>query len=164
MYSFNLQYTIMRTQELSQKKVTQDIFISLQKILRCLDFGKGLRGKVPSLTVTQMKVLSFFSESSVIHISKISPILGMSVQSVNNVIQRLEVAGYVKRKPNEKNKRFSDILLTPMGKKLLVAFRNSQVNSLEYILEKLSLEEKKELTALFKNAAEILEKGRTFKK
>jgi len=150
----------MGAQKLSQKKSIQDIFISLQKILRCLEFGKGLREKVPSLTVTQMRVLSFFSESTVIHISEISPILGMSVQSVNNVIQRLGVAGYVKRKPNEKNKRFSDIVLTPIGKKLLVAFRDSQVESLNRILEKVRPEGKKELTTLLKNAAEILEKGR----
>jgi len=150
----------MGAQKSSQKKAIQDIFISLQKILRCLEFGKGLREKVPSLTVTQMRVLSFFSESAVIHISKISPILGMSVQSVNNLIQRLEVAGYVKRKPNENNKRFSDIVLTTMGKKLLVAFRESQVESLERILEKVRPEGKQELTALLKNAAEILEKGR----
>ena len=68
------------------KKGNLGYFHKLAKILRCLEFGRGLREKVPSLTVTQMKVLSFFSESTVIHISKISPILGMSVQSVNNLI------------------------------------------------------------------------------
>ena len=150
----------MDNKKYSNKKATKDIFINLQKILRCLDFGKGIRGKVPSLTITQMRVLSFFNEKDVIHISEISPLLGMSIQSVNNVIHRLEVAGYVKRSPNKKNKRFSDVTLTVEGKKLSFAFRASQLKSLGRILEGIKSEEEIDLIESLKNAAMILEKGR----
>ncbi len=142
----------------SNPSVTQDVFLSLQKILRCLDLGKGLRGKVPSLTITQMRVLSFFNDNTIIHISEISPVLGMSLQSVNNVVHRLEAAGYITRTPNRQNKRFSDIVLTPLGKKLLRAFQNSQFDSLGQILEPLAPAERRALSCSLKNAAAILER------
>ncbi len=142
----------------SNQQISQEIFVSLQKIIRRLDFGKGLRGKAPTLTVTQMRVLSFFNECDVIHISEISPVIGMSIQSVNNVVKRLEESGYVQRSPNKQNKRFSDITLTENGKKLFHAFRAEQVDLLKHILDDLNSKEKRALSAALGQAAGILGK------
>jgi DNA-binding MarR family transcriptional regulator len=80
----------------------------------------------------------------------------MSVPSVNNIVSRLETAGYVKRKKNKENRRFTDISLTEKGKKSIRAFRNDSVKELSELLDKLDKKEVRELNATLKRAAEIL--------
>jgi DNA-binding MarR family transcriptional regulator len=108
-----------------------------------------------------MRVLSFFNEKDVVYISEISRILGMSMQSANNIITRLEVMGLVERSRNKKDKRLSDIRLTPKGRKGLAAFRDSQLETLTFILNQLEPAERKVLNATIQNAAIILEKAST---
>lgn len=63
--------------------------LNFQKIFRRLDFGRSLEGKAPFLTVTLMRVLSFFNEKDVICISEINHVFGMSMQRVTNLVSRL---------------------------------------------------------------------------
>ena len=63
---------------------------NLQKILRCLEFGTNVKTR-PVLTITQMRILSFFNDRDIIHVSDISRRADMSIQSVNNLISRLEI-------------------------------------------------------------------------
>ena len=143
----------------NKENLSHELYLNLQRILRSLDFGRSLKGKKPSLTGTQMRVLSFFNEKDVVYISEISRILGMSIQSVNNIIARLEVMGLVERSRNKKDKRLSDIRLTPRGKKGLYAFRDAQLETLTLILSHLKPAEKKNLHTALQNAAKILAKG-----
>ena len=144
---------------MNKQKVSNQLYLNLQKILRCMDLGRGLKGKKPTLTGTQMRVLSFFNESDVVYISEISRILGMSIQSVNNVIARLEGMGLVERSRNKNDKRVSDIRLTPKGKKGLSSFRGEQVETLNCIINQLKPSERKALNETIESAAAILEKA-----
>ncbi|MCP4716192.1 MAG: MarR family transcriptional regulator [Deltaproteobacteria bacterium] len=110
------------------------------------------------ITLTQMRILSLFTEQDIIHISEASRRLGMTIQSVNNIIRRLEDAGYVSRTPNKDNKRFSDISLTAKGKKRFTAFRSSQVNTLSPVLDRLTQKEQTRLFTALQDAASILDK------
>ncbi len=141
-----------------QEKLSYELYLNFQKIFRCLNFGRNLRGKPPSITGTQMRVLSFFNESNVVYISEISRVLGMSIQSVNNIIARLEAVGLVERSRNKHDKRLSDIRLTARGINGLKAFRDGQLESLKDILNKLEPEQRKALNSSIKNATLILEK------
>ena len=145
----------------NKERLSHQLYLNLQRILRSLDFGRSLKGKKLTLTVTQMRVLSFFNEKDVVYISEISRILGMSIQSVNNIIARLEVMGLVQRSQNKKDKRLSDIRLTPKGKKGLSAFRDGQLETLRFILNQLEPAERKVLNATIENAAMLLEKAGT---
>ena len=49
-------------------ELPSELYLNLQKILRCLNFGKGLN-KTPSITGTQMRILSLFNEKEIVHIS-----------------------------------------------------------------------------------------------
>jgi len=99
------------------------LYLALQKVLRTLDFSKSMQSGTPSITVSQMRVLSFFNEHEVVHISELSRALGLSIQNVNNIVRRLEDADYVRRTPNRQNRRFSDILLTDHGRARFLSFR-----------------------------------------
>ena len=147
-----------------KKKIVSDgiateLVISFQKMFRCLDFGRSLKGKAPSLTVTQMRVLSFFNEKDVVYISEVSRSLGMSIQSVNNLISRLEVLGYVERSKNAEDKRLSDIRLTEKGSAGFEMFRSEQLEIVAGIVNQLEPAEQKMLVATVANAALVLEKA-----
>ena len=137
----------------------QKISQSLQKILRTIDFGRILKDKKTSITLAQMRVLSFFSEKEILHISEVSKALNMSIASVNNMVARLEKAGYVERSKNRENKRFSDICLTPKGKQGIASFGASHYQLFNPIFQKLDKEELEELNRLLFRVAQIIEKA-----
>jgi DNA-binding MarR family transcriptional regulator len=139
-------------------ELSAELYLNFQKILRSLNFGRGLN-KAPSITGTQMRILSLFNEKEIVHISEISRVLGMSIQSANNIVRRLETLGYVTISKNEKDKRLSDIRLSDYGMEGLEAFRNGQLQSISHIIDSLSKAEKELLNAAVKNAAIILEKA-----
>ena len=139
-------------------ELSSELYLNFQKILRCLNFGRGLK-KAPSITGTQMRILSLFNEKDVVHISEISRVLGMSIQSANNIVRRLKTMGYVTISKNEKDKRISDIKLTPYGMEGFDAFRDSQMKTLNTIIDLIDLSERELLRAAVNNAALILAKG-----
>ena len=139
-------------------ELPSELYLNFQKILRCLNFGRDLN-KAPSITGTQMRILSLFNENDIVHISEISRVLGMSIQSANNIVRRLETMGYVTISKNEKDKRLSDIRLSDYGLEGLEAFRNGQLQSISHVIDSLSKAEKELLNAAVKNAAIILEKA-----
>jgi len=146
-------------QETRSENLSHCLYLNFQKIFRCLNFGRSMQGKNPPITGQQMRILSFFNESNVVHISEMSRILGMSLQSVNNLVRRLEATGYVQKSTNENDKRFSDIMLTAKGKKQIAVTRDDQVEILKTILDKMDPAETKLLDAVIENAAIILEKA-----
>lgn len=143
---------------MADNKLPSELYLNFQKILRCLNFGRGLK-KAPSITGTQMRILSLFNEKNIVHISEISRVLGMSIQSANNIVRRLEAMGYVTISKNEKDKRLSDIKLSDYGIDGLAVFRNGQLQTISNIIDSLSKAEKELLNAAVKNAAIILEKA-----
>ena len=131
---------------------------NLQKILQCLELGAMLKTR-PVLTITQMRVLSFFSDRDVIHISDISRRLDMSIQSVNNLISRLEATGYVQRRPNPVDRRLADIRLTETGRASIDSFHDFHIQQLQALLRGVSPRDRRQLTAALDEAARILEKA-----
>lgn len=149
----------MKTNGALVDKTTRQLQLNFQKMFRCLDFGRSLQGKAPLLTVTQMRVLSFFNEKDVVYISEVSRRLGMSIQSVNNLVSRLEVLGYVERSKNADDKRLSDIRLTKQGRQGFDAFRSEQLEMLAGIVSHLAPAEQKMLVSTVEKAALMLEKA-----
>ncbi|MEI6127676.1 MAG: MarR family transcriptional regulator [Pseudomonadota bacterium] len=147
----------MKTTQKLPEESSQRMYLNLQKIFRSLSFGKSLKGQAPSLTGTQMRILTFFNEKDVVYISEISRTLGMSVQSVNNLVARLEAMDYVERSKNIRDKRLSDIRLTSKGREGFDAFRAEQLETLSDILSALKPAERKVLSTTIEGAARILE-------
>lgn len=151
--------TAMKQKKAPEDKNLKHLYVNFQKIFRCLNVGRSMQDRALPITLTQMRVLSFFSESDVVYISEVSRALGMSIQSVNNLVRRLELMGYVERTKNDKDKRLSDIRLTAKGRERFEVFRNDQFEILTGILNQLEPMEKKILAATIENAALMLEKA-----
>lgn len=139
--------------------LTNKLFIDFQKLFRCMDFGRGMKGRTPVLTVRQMQVLSFFNESDVVHISEVSRKLNMSMQSVNNLVKRLEVMGYVERTQNKQDKRLSDIRFTNKGLAGFNMFRAEQLGFLTLLLRQLDGAERKAVLEAVECAASLFQKA-----
>lgn len=146
-----------------QKPLPKDmivaLFVNFQKLFRCMDFGRSLRGRTPVLTMQQMRLLSFFNESDTVHISDVSRRLNMSMQSVNNMVKRLEVMDYVARSQNAQDKRLSDIRFTKKGRKGFELFRNEQIGILSLLLEQLDASERKTVLESIERAAALFQKA-----
>ncbi|MBN2106849.1 MAG: winged helix DNA-binding protein [Deltaproteobacteria bacterium] len=139
--------------------LTNKLFIDFQKLFRCMDFGRSLHGRNPVLTFRQMQVLSFFNESDTVHISEVSRKLNMSIQSVNNLVKRLEVMGYVERTQNEHDKRLSDIRFTAKGLAGFNMFRAEQLGFLSLLLQQLDAAERKAALEAVECAASLFQKA-----
>ena len=147
-------------QEIKDEQMpSTEIYLKFQKILRYLNLGKGLKRGTPGITGTQMRVLSLFNEKEIISISEISRAFDMSIQSANNIVRRLESIGYVEISKNEKDKRISDVKLTPYGMERFDAFRDSQMKTLNNIISSIDPSERELLGASVNNVALILARG-----
>jgi DNA-binding MarR family transcriptional regulator len=149
----------MQKEEKERMGIPATLFANLQRVFRCLSFGRSLKTKSPTLSVAQMRILSFFNEQDVVCISEISRALDMSLQSVNNLIHRLETMGHVERSKNSNDKRVSDIRLTDKGRIGFKAFRDEQLEVISEILSGIEPDEQRLLAATLETAAIILEKA-----
>ncbi len=148
----------MKTTLLDRNNSSQTLALNLQKILRFLDYGTHVKTQ-PVLTITQMRVLSFFNDRDIVHVSDISRRADMSIQSVNNLVSRLEAGGYVQRSPNARDRRLSDITLTDTGRASIDLFQRFHVQHLQSLLQGLSSTDWQHLTDALTDAARILEKA-----
>ena len=135
------------------------LFVEFQKLFRCMDFGRGMRGKAPTLTMRQMQVLSFFNEAETLHISDVSRRLNMSIQSVNNLVARLVAMGYVERTKNGVDKRLSDVRFTKKGRDGFDMFRSVQIRFLSLLLEQLDSGEQDDVRRAVGRAASLFQKA-----
>lgn len=135
------------------------IYINLQKIFRCLNIGRVFQGKSLPITITQMRALSLFNEAEVVNISDISRSLGMSLQSATNLVRRLELAGYLERSKNKKDKRVSEARLTAKGKQRLNFFQKGELGTIQNLLDGLDPFEGKVLNEALTNASLLFEKA-----
>mgnify|MGYP001389618407 CR=1 FL=1 len=140
-------------------RLSCQVYINLQKIFRCLNMGRGLQGKRLPITMTQMRAISLFNERDRISISDISRSLGMSLQSATNLVCRLEQLDYLERTKNEMDKRVSDIRLTAKGKKRQEMFRNSEIETVKLLLERLNTVEGRVLNETLHGVALLFEKA-----
>ena len=135
------------------------VYLNLQKIFRCLNIGRGFQGNRLPITIMQMRALSLFNEQEAVSITDISRSLRMSLQSATNLVCRLEQLGYLERSKNEKDKRVSDVRLTEKGTKRLNAFRTSEVENVNLLLERLNPVEIKVLNETLNGVALLFEKA-----
>ena len=121
----------------------------------------GLPGEKSPYHITQMRALSLFNEAEVVNITDISRALGMSLQSATNLVRRLELAGYLERSKNKKDKRVSEVRLTAKGKQRLNFFRKGELGTIQRLLDGLDPFEGKVLNEALTNASLLFEKAIT---
>lgn len=80
--------------------------------------------------------------------------LGIQPGSASEVVSKLEAAGYIRRTPEERDRRTARIELTEAGKKLAGEAKQQRVRRHEEMFSCLAEEEKEELLALLETVRE----------
>ena len=135
------------------------IYLNLQKIFRSLNIGQAFQGRSLPISLTQMRALSLFNEQELVNISDISRSLRMSIQSATNLVNRLQLAGYVEKSKNKDDKRISQVRLTRKGKQRLSFFRTGELQTIQHLLNQLDPFEGKVLNEALTNASLLLQKA-----
>lgn len=100
---------------------SEDILISLRKIIRALNLESKRIEKEFGISIPQLLCLNFLSRSSSFqaNVKELSRALNLNPSTITGIIKRLEKKGYLARLPKKLDKRVSYITLTESGAQLL---------------------------------------------
>lgn len=99
--------------------LTDDVLVSLRRIIRANDLHSRKLGKETGLTIPQLVIMRAIGEADEPSVSEISRQVSLSQATVTNILNRLESQGLVRRHRSEQDKRRVQLQLTPQGRKLL---------------------------------------------
>lgn len=101
------------------KDLTDDVLVSLRRIIRANDLHSRKLGKETGLTIPQLVILRAIEEANAPSVSEISHQVSLSQATVTSILNRLEAHGLVRRLRSEQDKRRVHLQLTPEGCRLL---------------------------------------------
>jgi DNA-binding MarR family transcriptional regulator len=100
-----------------------------------------------------------FNEKKIISISEIIRDFDMLIQSTNIIVRRLESIGHVEIVKNKKDKSISDIKITSYGWERFDTFCDSQMKTLNRVINQIDSSERELPGATVHNVALILAWG-----
>jgi DNA-binding MarR family transcriptional regulator len=90
------------------------------------------------ITMAQTKVLHVVAAAGEVHMSELVHVLGVSVSTVSELVDRLVEHGYVARRDDPADRRQVVVSLTPDGAALVDRFRDLSGAQIRALLERLS--------------------------
>ncbi len=141
-----------RSVQIDRAKLTEEIIQLEQQISRTMMQDTPDTWMDLSLTVGQLKSLSFIDFHRSTNLRKLATALGVTPPSATRIIDNMVKQGLVSRAENPENRRMLLLKTTDKGKAALAKLRQSGVSRLAGILARLSLEE---LSALAQGLAAV---------
>lgn len=99
--------------------LTDDVLVSLRRIIRANDLHSRRLGKETGLTTPQLVVMRAIVESTEPTVSEVSKQVSLSQATVTNILNRLEGQNLVRRRRSETDKRRVHLEVTATGRELL---------------------------------------------
>jgi DNA-binding MarR family transcriptional regulator len=99
--------------------LTDDVLISLRRIIRANDLHSRRLGKETGLTTPQLVVMLAIVGSEKPTVSQISRDISLSQATVTNILNRLEANDLIRRERSQQDRRRVNLQVTPAGRKLL---------------------------------------------
>jgi DNA-binding MarR family transcriptional regulator len=99
--------------------LTDDVLVSLRRIIRATDLHSRRLGKQTGLTTPQLVVMRAIEGPGSSTVSAISREVSLSQATVTNILNRLQSHGLVRRKRSAHDRRRVDVSLTAAGRKIL---------------------------------------------
>ena len=94
-------------------------------------------------------ILQYLSVNGDCHVQDLAKRLGVETPSITRLSQALANRGYVKRLPDEQDRRAVILSLTPTGRKTAQALRQAQQQLIDKAISHWSATDKQRLTELF---------------
>lgn len=107
--------------EAKKTDLTDQVLISLRRIIRASDIHSRRLGKQTGLTTPQLVVMQAIKAERDATVSAVSRLVSLSQATVTNILNRLEGQGLVKRQRSEEDRRRVNLTVTVAGDKLLLA-------------------------------------------
>ena len=108
---------------------------------------------------SQVLAVSTIQEKGRCSLSELSKAMHISAPTISGIIDRLEESGYVKRIPDENDRRVTNIELTSKGEKVVQKFRQNIMNRWKTILERIPSVDQENLIQSFKKVTKGLVDG-----
>lgn len=102
------------------------------------------------LTAVQAMTLSFLGDKDIVTSKEVSRETGLDAATLTGVLDRLELSGYIERKPHPKDRRAIYISLTAHGLEAVSLIRKKAVPANTDFLSALSDSEKKEFRRMLR--------------
>jgi len=99
--------------------LTDDVLVSLRRIIRANDLHSRKLGRETGLTTPQLVVMRAIEETEEATVSEISRRVSLSQATVTNILNRLESNKLVRRERSQTDKRRVNLSVTTSGRKLL---------------------------------------------
>lgn len=99
--------------------LTDDVLVSLRRIIRATDLHSRRLGKQTGLTTPQLVVMRAIEGPGSSTVSAISREVSLSQATVTNILNRLQSHGLIRRKRSVQDRRRVDVSLTAAGRKVL---------------------------------------------
>jgi DNA-binding MarR family transcriptional regulator len=103
----------------STASTSQQVLLSLRRIIRAMDLRSRQLEKTVGLTVPQLVVLKEVAESDGIPIGQIAKQISLSQATVTTIVDRLEQRGTIRRHRAETDRRKVNLYITPGGSELI---------------------------------------------
>jgi DNA-binding MarR family transcriptional regulator len=99
--------------------LTDDVLVSLRRIIRANDLHSRKLGRETGLTTPQLVVMRAIEESDLPTVSQVSREVSLSQATVTNILNRLEDHKLIRRQRSSEDKRRVNLEVTAAGRKLL---------------------------------------------
>jgi DNA-binding MarR family transcriptional regulator len=98
---------------------SDEILVSLRRIMRAVDLHSKQLEKQAGLTVPQMLIMRTVAQAGSLPVNRIARAVSLSQGTVTSVLDRLEKRGYAGRKRDPGDRRVVAVSLTARGRALL---------------------------------------------
>jgi DNA-binding MarR family transcriptional regulator len=139
------------------KTTDQEIILFVYKISRLVRKNVADQSHIAEEpTMLQLQVLTNLCHGAVT-MSHLAQELYIKLPTASSLIDRLIEAGYVTRINDKLDRRITKIELTEKGKQVLTVTMKAKMKKMKFLLDKLSVDEKKSLISIMKNLHKKLE-------
>ena len=109
----------MTTSKNHSATASDDVLISIRKIIQCIDINSRSLVKRVGLTGPQLIILQEVSASDGVYIGEVAKAISLSQATVTGVVERLEKRGLVVRQRSDVDRRRVMVQTTDTGRALL---------------------------------------------
>lgn len=108
------------------------------------------------LSVNQYGILKVLSENGEVPMSKIAENLRVTAPAITMMVDKLEENNYVERLRDDNDRRVVQVALTKKGKEVIERARKYRKDFLNFILSKMTIEEKKMWSQIYEKIYRII--------
>lgn len=142
--------------EMKELERIAGLYPSLVKVMSRL---RDLMEEGMDLSYNQYKTLLTLYDLGGITLGKLSSSLKVATSSASEMVDRLERAGLVERKPAGNDRRTVTLAITPAGQDLLCRFQKGVLNNYRLVMERLARGERERLVRAMEDLVEIIGKA-----